>query len=122
MGFEFLSDGWFDEAERIRAEINPEVPDAVKDLVINLKVTDAPGGDIEARMAGGKFEKGLDADVLFALGRVCQHALNHFVKVMAIRRLLEPKWEPEEQLRWARAADFITDLLIIGEEAKPRYD
>ena len=66
-------------------------------------------------------QKGLDTDVLFGLGRVCQHALNHFVKMMAIRRLLEPKWEPEKKLRWARAVDFISDLLIAGEEAKPRY-
>ena len=67
-------------------------------------------------------EKGLDADVLFGLGRVCQHALYHFVKVTAIRRLLEPSWEPEEQLRWERAADFISDLLIVGAGAKPKYD
>lgn len=59
MAHEFLSDGWFAEAERIRAEIDPEIPDVVKNLVINLKVTDGPNGDIEARMAGGKFEKGL---------------------------------------------------------------
>ncbi len=59
MGHPFLSDSWFEEVERIRAEINPEVPEAVKDLVINLKVTDGPNGDIEARIAGGKFEKGL---------------------------------------------------------------
>lgn len=62
MGFRFLSDAWFQEAERIRAEINPAVPDAIKDLVINLKVTGGPVGDIEARMAAGRFEKGLAAD------------------------------------------------------------
>ena len=59
MGQQFLSDGWFEEVERIRAEINPEVPEAVKDLVINLKVSDGPSGDIEAKITGGKFEKGL---------------------------------------------------------------
>ncbi len=59
MGHLFLSDSWFDEVERIRAEINPEVPEAVKDLVVNLKVTDGPTGDIEAKIVGGKFEKGL---------------------------------------------------------------
>jgi putative sterol carrier protein len=62
MGHQFLSDSWFDEAERIRAEVNPEVPEAVKDLVINLKVTGGPSGDIEAKIASGRFEKGL-ADV-----------------------------------------------------------
>ncbi len=59
MGHQFLSDSWFDEATRIQAEINPPVPDLIKDLVINMKVTKGPDGDIEARMAGGKFEKGL---------------------------------------------------------------
>ena len=67
-------------------------------------------------------EKGLDADVLFGLGRVCQHALYHFARVRFIRRLLEPQWKPTEQLRWARAVDFVTDLLIVGVDAKPRYD
>ena len=62
MGFEFLSDKWFDEAEKIRAEINPEVPAAIKDLVINLKVTGGPSGDVDAKMAGGKFEKGTQDD------------------------------------------------------------
>ncbi len=59
MGHIFLSDSWFEEAERIRAEVNPEVPDAVKDLVINLVVKDGPDGDIEARMDSGRFTKGL---------------------------------------------------------------
>ena len=59
---QFLSQSWFDEAEVIRAKINPAVPDAIKDLVINLKVTGGPDGDIEAKMAGGKFEQGLAAD------------------------------------------------------------
>ena len=59
MGHEFLSDGWFDEAEKLRADIDPAVPDAIKDLVINLVVKDGPAGDIEARMEAGRFAKGL---------------------------------------------------------------
>ena len=59
MGHAFLSDSWFDEAEKIRAEVNPEVPDAVKDLVINLVVKDGPDGDIEAKIEAGRFVKGL---------------------------------------------------------------
>ena len=59
MGHAFLSDSWFEEAEKIRAEVNPEVPDAVKDLVINLVVKDGPDGDIEARIEAGRFAKGL---------------------------------------------------------------
>ena len=59
MGHTFLSDSWFNEAESIRASVNPEVPEALKDLVINLVVKDGPDGDIEARMEAGRFAKGL---------------------------------------------------------------
>jgi hypothetical protein len=59
MGHAFLSDSWFDEAENIRTSVNPEVPDALKELVINLVVKDGPDGDIEARMEAGRFVKGL---------------------------------------------------------------
>ncbi len=62
MGQVFLSDSWFEEAEKIRAEVNPEVPDAIKDLVINMVVKDGPEGDIEARMEAGRFAKGLADD------------------------------------------------------------
>lgn len=55
----FLSDGWFDEAEKIQAEINPEVPEAIQGLVINLLVKDGPDGDIEAKMEAGRFVKGM---------------------------------------------------------------
>ena len=59
MAHAFLTDGWFDEAEKIRAEINPEVPEMIQDLVINLVVKDGPDGDIEAKMEAGRFAKGL---------------------------------------------------------------
>ena len=62
MGCQFLSDEWFEEAEKIRSEIDPPVPDIIKDLVINLNVTGGPSGDIQAKMAGGRFEKGLADD------------------------------------------------------------
>ncbi|HEY8154815.1 MAG TPA: SCP2 sterol-binding domain-containing protein [Myxococcota bacterium] len=61
MAHTFLSDGWFKEAERIRGEINPPVPDAIKNIVVNLVVKNGPDGDVEARIQGGKFEKGLAA-------------------------------------------------------------
>lgn len=59
MNLEFLSDAWFEEAERLRAEIDPPVPDAIAGLVINLKVTEGPSGSIEARMEAGRFLLGL---------------------------------------------------------------
>jgi putative sterol carrier protein len=59
MAHTFLSEAWFKEAERIRNEINPPVPDAIKNVVVNLVVKNGPEGDVEARIQGGKFEKGL---------------------------------------------------------------
>jgi hypothetical protein len=59
MGHSFLSDGWFEEAEKIRAEIDPPVPEIVKGLVINLVVTNGPDGQIEAKIEAGRFVKGL---------------------------------------------------------------
>ena len=59
MGHVFLSGSWFEEVERLRAEVDPEVPAAIKDLVINMVVKDGPDGDIEARMDSGRFVMGL---------------------------------------------------------------
>lgn len=58
MGQQFLSDGWFDEVGKLREAADVPVPDALKDLVINVVVTGAPDGDISARMAGGGLLKG----------------------------------------------------------------
>jgi hypothetical protein len=57
----FLSSAWFKEAERLREEINPPVPDAIKNVVVNVVVKNGPEGDVEARFQGGKFERGLAA-------------------------------------------------------------
>ncbi len=59
MGHPFLSDSWFEAADKLQSEINPEIPDMLKDLVINLLVKDGPDGDIEAKMEAGRFVKGL---------------------------------------------------------------
>lgn len=61
MAHAFLSDAWFKEAARIRDEINPPVPEAIKNIVVNVVVKNGPEGDVEARIQGGKFEKGLAA-------------------------------------------------------------
>ena len=58
MGHPFLSDSWFDEAAKLADEISPPVPDVLKDLVINFRIKDGPDGDVEARMAAGRLEKG----------------------------------------------------------------
>jgi putative sterol carrier protein len=54
----FLSDAWFQEAERIRDELDPPVPEAIKHVVVNLLVKNGPNGDVAARIEAGKFEKG----------------------------------------------------------------
>lgn len=55
----FLSEEWFSEVDRIRAEHGHE--DA-GDLLINVVVLGGPDGDIEMHTLGGKMEKGLSAD------------------------------------------------------------
>jgi hypothetical protein len=55
---EFLSDDWFSAADAIFDEISPPVPAVIADLVINFRIKDAPNGDVEARMQGGRLLKG----------------------------------------------------------------
>jgi hypothetical protein len=58
----FLSSDWFSEVDKIIAEVNPPVPDAIKDLVINFRVKGAPQGDVEARMEAGRFLSGFGSN------------------------------------------------------------
>lgn len=54
----FLSDAWFDEVEKLRADA--PTPDAsTADLVLNIVVTGGPDGDREIHLAKGNFERGL---------------------------------------------------------------
>jgi hypothetical protein len=59
MAHEFLSDEWFTEVDKLRAE-NPvpaaEGPGA--DIVLNITVTGAPGGDKDIHLKGGDFGDG----------------------------------------------------------------
>ena len=60
MGHKFLSDSWFVELEKIVTEIGDlEVPDAVKELKLNMEVSNGPDGTVEAHIDGGIFKKGL---------------------------------------------------------------
>jgi len=56
----FMSNAWFDAIVKIRDEIG-EIPvnEAIKDIVINVVVTDGPDGDQEMHMKAGSFERGL---------------------------------------------------------------
>ena len=58
MGHKFLSESWFQEADKIFDEISPPVPDAIKDLVINFRIRSGPDGDVEARMDAGRLRQG----------------------------------------------------------------
>lgn len=70
-------------------------------------------------------ERGLEKNILFGLGRVCQHALFHAVRMRRLRMLLVPEWRPPgayERAGWERAVDYLSDLLISEEQAKVRGD
>jgi hypothetical protein len=57
---QFLSDDWFAEVEKARAEIGDlELPAAVMELHVNLEVRDAPSGTIEVHITGGDLGRGL---------------------------------------------------------------
>ena len=55
-----MSNAWFDAIVKIRDEIG-EIPvnEAIKDVVINLVVTDGPDGDQEMHMKAVSFDRGL---------------------------------------------------------------
>ena len=57
MPHQFLSEDWLDAVEALRSEA-PEPPAAMKDLLINLTVTEGPDGDVAAHLNAGQFERG----------------------------------------------------------------
>jgi len=56
----FMSNAWFDAIVKIRDEVG-EIPldEAIKDVAINLVVTDGPDGDQEMHVKAGSFDRGL---------------------------------------------------------------
>jgi putative sterol carrier protein len=58
---EFLSDEWIETIDSMRGDA-PEPAAVVKDIVINIVVTDTPYGDRESHMKGGHLEQGLADD------------------------------------------------------------
>lgn len=58
---QFLSDEWFAEVDRIRAEAGEEGA-ITGDLVLNIVVEEGPDGHIEIHSKGGQMERGLAAD------------------------------------------------------------
>jgi putative sterol carrier protein len=63
VAYRFLSPEWFAEVARLRAEAGDlDLPQTVRELVINLQISDAPEGTIEARINGGALELGAAPD------------------------------------------------------------
>jgi hypothetical protein len=62
MGQLFLSNDWFAEVDKIISEVQPPVPAAIQDLVINFRVKGGPQGDVEARMEAGRLLPGFGAN------------------------------------------------------------
>ncbi len=63
-------------------------------------------------------ERADDADILFGLGRVCQHALYHLPRIIHFRIMQEPDWirpEPGRPGTWEHAVDYLSDLLIHAQ-------
>jgi hypothetical protein len=57
---QFLSESWFSEVERIRAEMGEvPIPGAIKSIRLNVVVTDHPEGEKRLHVAGGDFARGL---------------------------------------------------------------
>ena len=60
MGYDFLSDEWFAEAQKIRDDAAlPPASGPAADMKLNIVVTGGPSGDKEVHMAGGEFGEGL---------------------------------------------------------------
>lgn len=58
MSFEFLSDEWFTEVEKLREEAGDlEIPAQMADMELNLKVT-TDNGDVEMSLNKGNLERG----------------------------------------------------------------
>jgi hypothetical protein len=76
-----MSNAWFDAIVKVRDEIG-EIPvnEAIKEIVINLVVTDGPDGDQEMHMKAGSFDRGLAENAPTKLTIPYEIARNLFVE------------------------------------------
>lgn len=60
MAHAFLSDAWFDEVDKLRAEHgDPDVPENARDMKINFVVTGVDGDrTVDGHLQGGVFDRG----------------------------------------------------------------
>ena len=57
---QFLSESWFSEVEKIRAEVGEvPIPGALKNIKLNVVVTEHPEGEKQMHLAAGDFKQGL---------------------------------------------------------------
>ena len=57
---QFLSESWFAEVDRLRAEAGEiSIPDAIKNIKLNIVVTGHPEGEKQMHMEAGEFKQGL---------------------------------------------------------------
>jgi len=55
----FLTDAWFTEVDRLRAEAGEiPVPEMVKNILVNITVSGHPDGDKSIHLQGGDFKPG----------------------------------------------------------------
>jgi hypothetical protein len=60
---QFLSESWFSEVEKIRAEAGDiPIPESIKSIRLNIVVTEHPEGEKQMHMAAGDFQPGLIED------------------------------------------------------------
>jgi hypothetical protein len=107
-----MSNAWFDAIVKVRDEIG-EIPvdEAIKDIAINLVVTDGPDGDQEMHMKAGSFDRGLAENAPTKLTIPYEIARSLFVErdqqvaveaFMAGRITIEGEIGPLMQLRMPR--------------------
>lgn len=81
MSLEFLSDEWFDKVEEMRAAAGDlDEPAALKDLVLNVVVTDTQWGERELSLVSGNIEKGHHADAATKLSLPQELAKRLFIE------------------------------------------
>ena len=57
---QFLSESWFAEVDRLRAEAGEtSIPDAIKNIKLNIVVTGHPEREKQMHMEAGEFKQGL---------------------------------------------------------------
>ena len=78
---QFLSESWFAEVDRLRAEAGEiSIPDAIKNIKLNIVVTGHPEGEKQMHMEAGEFKQGLLDDAATKLTIPFPIAVKTFVE------------------------------------------